>query len=161
MTVVDWTLLGVLLISLLLGAWRGLVYEVLSLVAWTAAFLLAQWLAPDLAAQLPLGNLAEPLRYAAAFAIVFILIAFIGGLLAALIKKAVNAVGLRPVDRVLGMVFGLARATVLLLAVAVVAGLTPLGSAPVWRDSAGAPYLNALLLWLKPTLPPEFSRFIV
>ncbi len=161
MTVVDWTLLGMLLISLLLGAWRGLVYEVLSLVAWIAAFLLAQWLAPDLAEQLPLGNLAEPLRYAAAFAIVFILIAFIGGLLAALIKKAVNAVGLRPVDRVLGMVFGLARATVLLLAVAVVAGLTPLGSTPVWRDSAGAPYLNALLLWLKPTLPPEFSRFIV
>ena len=161
MTVVDWILLGVLAISLLLGAWRGLVYEVLSLVSWTAAFLTAQWLAPSLALHLPLGELAEPLRYAAAFALIFILIAFIGGLLVSLIKKAVNAVGLRPVDRALGMVFGVARASVLLLAVAVVAGLTPLGQSPVWRESVGAPYLNALLVWLKPTLPPTFARYIV
>ncbi len=161
MTVVDWALLAVLAVSLLLGAWRGLVYEVLSLVSWTAAFLLAQWLAPSLAMQLPLGDLAEPLRYAAAFALVFVLIAFIGGLLVSLIKKAVNAVGLRPVDRALGMVFGLARALVLLLAVAVVAGLTPLGQSPLWRNSAGAPYLNALLVWVKPSLPQAFSRYIV
>lgn len=161
MTAVDWTLLGVLLISLLLGAWRGLVYEVLSLVSWIVAFLLAQWLAPSLALQLPLGDLAEPLRYAAAFALVFILIAFIGGLLVSLIKKAVNAVGLRPVDRALGLVFGVARAMVLLLAVAVVAGMTPLGQSPAWRESAGAPYLNALLVWLKPSLPPNFARYIV
>ncbi len=161
MTVVDWVLLGVLAVSLLLGAWRGLVYEVLSLVSWIAAFVLAQWLAPSLALQLPLGELAEPLRYAAAFALVFVLIAFIGGLLVSLIKKAVNAVGLRPVDRALGMVFGAARALVLLLAVAVVAGLTPLGQSPVWRDSAGAPYLNALLVWIKPSLPRTFSRYIV
>ena len=161
MTAVDWILLGVLVVSLLLGAWRGLVYEVLSLVSWIGAFLLAQWLAPALATQLPLGDLAEPLRYAAAFALVFILIAFIGGLLVSLIKKAVNAVGLRPVDRALGMVFGLARAMVLLLAVAVVAGLTPLGQSPVWRESAGAPYLNALLIWVKPSLPQTFARYIV
>lgn len=161
MTVVDWVSLGVLAVSLLLGAWRGLVYEVLSLVSWIAAFVLAQWLAPSLALQLPLGELAEPLRYAAAFALVFVLIAFIGGLLVSLIKKAVNAVGLRPVDRALGMVFGAARALVLLLAVAVVAGLTPLGQSPVWRDSAGAPYLNALLVWIKPSLPRTFSRYIV
>ena len=33
----------------LLGLWRGLVFEVLSLLGWVAAFLLAQWLAPRLA----------------------------------------------------------------------------------------------------------------
>ena len=47
MATLDWVFLGVLAISLLLGALRGLVYEVLSVLGWIAAFLLAQWLAPD------------------------------------------------------------------------------------------------------------------
>ena len=56
MLAMDWILLGVVLASLLLGAWRGLVYEVLSLLNWIAAFALAQWLANDLAARLPMAN---------------------------------------------------------------------------------------------------------
>ena len=46
MTPVDWILLAVLLASLLLGAWRGLVYELMSMLGWIAAFVLAQWWAP-------------------------------------------------------------------------------------------------------------------
>ena len=46
----DWVLLAVVAASLVLGAWRGLVYEVLSLLAWVAAFLAAQCLADDAAA---------------------------------------------------------------------------------------------------------------
>ena len=46
MPMLDWIFVGVLLVSLALGAWRGLVYEVLSLLSWIAAFVLAQGLAP-------------------------------------------------------------------------------------------------------------------
>jgi membrane protein required for colicin V production len=45
--VLDWVFIAVLVASLMLGAWRGLVYEVLSVMSWIAAFVLAQWLAPD------------------------------------------------------------------------------------------------------------------
>lgn len=161
MTGVDWILLAVLLISLLLGFWRGLIYEVLSVASWLAAFFAALWLAPQLAAVLPLGDLASSFRYAAAFVIVFIIAAFAGGLLASLIRKAVTAIGLRPVDRTLGMVFGLLRAAILLLAVTVVARMVPaLGANPAWRDSVAAPYLTAALVWIKPTLPSAVARFV-
>ena len=50
MPMLDWVFLAVLAASLLLGAWRGLVYEVLSVTSWVAAFIVAQWLAPDAAA---------------------------------------------------------------------------------------------------------------
>jgi membrane protein required for colicin V production len=53
--VLDWVFVAVLVASLMLGAWRGLVYEVLSVMSWIAAFVLAQWLAPDVAARLPHG----------------------------------------------------------------------------------------------------------
>ena len=33
----DWVFIGVLLVSMLVGAWRGLVFEVISVVSWIAA----------------------------------------------------------------------------------------------------------------------------
>ena len=42
MAAVDLILLLLLLASVLLGLWRGLVYELLSIAGWVAAFLLAQ-----------------------------------------------------------------------------------------------------------------------
>jgi membrane protein required for colicin V production len=114
----DWTLLAVLLLSALLGLWRGLVYEVLSLGVWVAAFLLAQAYAARAGAWLPLDGFSEPLQLAMGFAAVFLVVAFTGGALAWLIKKLVESAGLRPVDRVLGSVFGLLRGLVILLGLA-------------------------------------------
>jgi membrane protein required for colicin V production len=160
MAVVDWLLFGVLLASMLVGAWRGLVFEVLSLAGWLAAFVVAQVLAPQVAAWLPMGNASVALRYAAAFALVFVLTVFAAGLMAWLVKKVVEAVGLRPIDRVLGAVFGLLRGLVLLLAVTVVVGMTPMAQASAWQESAGAPILQSLLRAVKPLLPETFGKYL-
>ena len=85
-------LLTVLLLSVLLGAWRGLVYEVLSVASWVAAFVLAQAYADEVALVLPLDGLSPPLQLAAGFLVVFIAVAFAGGLLAWLVKKLVASV---------------------------------------------------------------------
>ena len=106
MNAVDGLLLFVLLLSAVVGMWRGLVYEVLSLMVWVAAFLLAQAYAGDVARLLPLDGLSAALRIAVAFVLVFVASAFAGGFVAWLVKKMVAAVGLRPIDRVLGGVFG-------------------------------------------------------
>ena len=50
MAALDWIFVALLLASMLMGAWRGLVYEVLSLAGWVVAFLVAQWFAADAAA---------------------------------------------------------------------------------------------------------------
>lgn len=160
MAVLDWLILALLLVSLLLGAWRGLVYEVLSVLSWLAAFVLAQWLAPDVAARLPMAGSAEPVRYAAGFVLVFVAAAFAGGLLAWLVKKLVEAVGLRPVDRTLGAAFGLLRGAVLLLALAVVVNMTPLRSDQWWTESTGAVVSTAALKGLKPVLPERFAQYL-
>ena len=117
MAVLDWVFAAVLLASLLVGAWRGLVFEVLSLVTWVAAFILAQWFAPDVAQMLPMSGAGEAVRYAAGFVLTFIAAVFVGGLVAVLVKKLISAAGLAPADRMLGAVFGLVRGVVQLLAV--------------------------------------------
>ncbi len=151
LAVVDWVLLAVLLASIALGVWRGLVYEVISVLGWVAAFFAAQWWAPRAAAYLPAGwNWSEPVRYAVGFVLVFVAAIFLAGLLAWGIKKAVAAIGLRPADRTLGAAFGLVRGLVLLLAVTLVINLTPLAQAAWWRESQGAPVLSAALRGLRP-----------
>ena len=144
----------------MVGAWRGLVYELLSLVNWIAAFVLAQWLAPDVAHYLPVSNATEVVRYGAGFVVVFVVALFAGGLLAFGVRKLVEAVGLRPVDRVLGAAFGLARGTVVLLALAVVAGMTPVVKSPWWQESTGAGVATVALKGLKPVLPEDFGKYL-
>lgn len=160
MPTLDWIFLAVLLASLALGAWRGLVYEVLSVVAWIAAFVLAQWFGPDVAQQLPMAGATEMMRYAAGFVLVFVGAVFAASLLAWLMKKLVESVGLRPVDRVLGAVFGLVRGVVLLLAATVVMHMTPFKSSAWWQESTGSATSTGVLQGLKPMLPQEFGKYL-
>lgn len=156
----DWALVAVLALSLVVGLWRGLVFEVLSLLGWIAAFFVAQWFAPDVAAWLPLSTASPPVRFAAAFVLTFVGAVFVAGLIAALVKKLVAAVGLRPVDRVLGGLFGLVRGIVLLLVATMAIEMTPLHTSAWWQESRGAPWLSAALQGLKPALPAQFARYL-
>ena len=160
MTTLDWILAAVLVFSLLLGAWRGLVYEVLSVLGWAASFYAAQWFAPQVAMLLGLQTVSEPIRYAAAFALVFIAAVFAAGLLAALLKRLVDAIGLRPVDRTLGAAFGVLRGVIMLLAATVVMEMTALKSSAWWQESKGADVLTATLVNLKPLLPEQFAKYL-
>jgi membrane protein required for colicin V production len=160
MAALDWVFIAVLLVSLLLGLLRGLVYEVLSVLSWITAFVLAQWLAPTVGAWLPLGTSSEPLHYAAGFAAVFVAAVFAGGLAAWAMRRLVEAAGLRPVDRALGAAFGLVRGTVLLLALAVVVNMTPLRKDAWWTESVGAGVSTTALKGLKPVVPEEFGQYL-
>jgi membrane protein required for colicin V production len=156
----DWVVVAVLAASVLLGLWRGLVYEVLSVLNWIAAFVLAQWLAPRAAALMPLSRAGESIQYAAGFVVVFILALLAGGLVAWLTKKLVEAVGLRPVDRALGGLFGLVRGAVAVLVLAVVVHLTSLKDGGWWTESVTAGVATAALRGLKPVVPERFGAFL-
>ena len=160
MSTVDWILLGVLVFSMLLGAWRGLVYEVLSVLGWAVSFYAAQWFAPTVAGLLPLQSATDAVRYAAAFVLVFVAAVFAAGLLAFLLKKLIESIGLRPVDRTMGAAFGLVRGLIVLLAATVVMDMTTLKTSDWWQESSGAPFLVAALKGLKPVLPEQFAKYL-
>jgi membrane protein required for colicin V production len=160
MVALDWIFATVLLLSVVLGAWRGLVFEVLSVLSWVVAFVLAQWLALDVAHYLPMGGSSDMVRYGAGFLLVFIATVMLGGLLAALLKKLMSSVGLRPVDRVLGAGFGALRGVLLLLLATVLAAMTPFKSSPAWQESVGVTLSLAVMQNIKPALPPELVKYL-
>lgn len=157
---VDWALALVLLLSVMLGIWRGLVYEVLSVAGWVAAFFTAQAYAGAVGDWLPMSQFAPALRSAAGFALVFIGTAFACGIVSWAVKQMVASVGLRPVDRVLGGAFGVARGLLILLGLTVVVSMTPLRAQAVWQSSPMASALAQTLSAIKPVLPVAVGQYL-
>ncbi|MDR0274319.1 MAG: CvpA family protein [Burkholderiaceae bacterium] len=155
MTGLDWIFLALLAVSLLLGFWRGLLYEVISLAGWVAAYFVARWGAGVVGDWLPMSEAGPNLHYWAGFALLFVATAFLGGMLAWLARRGVKALGMRPVDRTFGALFGLARGAALLLAAAALANLTPVHEEPWWSASTGVRWLEQGLLQLRAGLSAQ------
>ncbi len=153
LTTIDCVLLGVLLLSALLGALRGLVVEVLSLAVWIAAF----WLAFMYGAQVTVLFAAQVHEAAArlflAYALVFIVALIVGSLVTWTIGKLVRSVGLGGVDRVFGLLFGLLRGVALGCVLILVLGFTRLPQEASWRTSLLIPEFQRGAELMKPWLP--------
>jgi len=160
MTAFDYAVLTVILLSAVLGVWRGVVGEILALVAWIAAFFAARTFAGDIAPKLVQYVPDQGFRLAAAYALIFVgvlLLFWIGRMLVSLMLKAV---GLGLLDRLLGACFGVLRGMVLVFAAVMVAGMTPLPSVAWWRDAILSPPLETAVLAVKPRLPPDVAKRI-
>lgn len=160
MTSLDWILLTIGGLSALWGLWRGLVREVLSLAGWIASFVLAQMYANAVGAWLPLSDTGDTLRQLAGFVLVFVSVLVLSTALALVLKKMASAVGLGPLDRVLGALFGALRGLLLLLSLTIVVGLSPWHDHEAWQTSLVAQRLQGTLATLRPLLPAEFGRYL-
>lgn len=154
---VDIALVALLLVSVVLGLVRGLVFEVLALAGWVVAFFAAQWITPQWSAAVPIGTPGSMVNHVSTFAIVFVATLFVWGLLAWLVKKLVHASALSLLDRVLGGAFGLVRGVLIALVVALLVTWTPLARSEPWRASHGAALLQQMLQGLKPLMPRELA----
>lgn len=158
---VDLVMLVVMAASILIGLWRGFVFEVLAVLGWAIGYFAAQWLAADLAPKLPIGGEdAGGLRYAAAFALCFILALIIWNLLAKLVRLLLHATPLSIPDRMLGAGFGVLRGGLLLLVAATIVALTPAAQATWWQASVGARWLDQVIVVLRPALPAQVSQWL-
>lgn len=156
----DIGLMAFLLLSILFGLVRGLVFEVLSALGWVAAYFAAQWATPWLMPYVHLGEPGQALNHGVTFASAFVLALIVWGLAARLIRLLIRATPLSPIDRLLGAGFGFARGVIVLLVLASVIGLTPLNESIAWRESEGVLWLNAALTEIKPLLPRGLSEHL-
>jgi membrane protein required for colicin V production len=157
MTWLDYALLAVVGLSALLGIWRGLVREVFALAGWVAAIAVAMLVAGEAAQLIPASFATPPVRTAIAFALLFLVILVTASIAGLVFAKAVRAAGLGFTDRTLGGVFGFARGALILLVVALAAGLTALPKEPFWRDAKLAAPLETAAIAVKPYLPPALA----
>jgi membrane protein required for colicin V production len=156
----DFVVLGIIAISILVGAIRGFIKEAFSLAVWAAAFLVAFQYSGTLALELESHIELPSARTALAFSGLFLLVLLIGGLLTFLIGKLVEKTGLSGTDRLLGGVFGGVRGLVLVIALMLVAGLTPVPQDPWWQNSRSIQSLLPLAEWSAQFLPDYILEYM-
>ena len=149
----DYAILGTILISLLVGGLRGFMKEVFSLAVWAAAFIVAYQFAGDVAALMENQVTLPSARTAIGFTGLFVVVLLLGGLLNYLLGRLVESTGLSGTDRLLGGVFGAARGVVLVIAVMIVAGFTPIPADPWWKASKFIHSMMPLVNWSTEFLP--------
>ncbi len=157
---VDGAMLAILMLSMIIGALRGLVFEVLSILGWFAAYCAAQWFAPLLAPHLPMGSPGSALNYGAAFTSAFIAALIVWSLASRLLRLLIRATPLGPADRLFGAAFGVLRGALVLGVFATLIGFTPLARSAPWQQSQGIAWLNSALRELRPLLPPDISQLL-
>jgi membrane protein required for colicin V production len=160
MTVFDYVVIAIIVASLLLGVWRGVVGELIAVAAWILAFFAARWLGPEIGETFftRIGDLSFRLLagYVAVFLGVLVLMAL--GRLA--ISGMIRALGLTLSDRMLGLVFGLARGLLIVFILVALGGMTSLPQQDWWARAELAPPLETAVLAARPWLPEDIAKRI-
>lgn len=154
---VDYVIIAIVLLSALISVVRGFVREAFSLAGWIGAFWVAFTFSERLAMWFVNYISVSSMRLLVAFFILLILTLFVVALINFLISQLVEKTGLTGTDRVLGVLFGVARGVAVVTLLVLLAGLTPVTSDSWWKESLLLPHFEVLALWLREYLPPELA----
>lgn len=160
MTSFDYAVLLIMGVSVLLSVMRGMVREILALLAWLAAFWVANAYTGQLVPMLPAAIPNESLRYLAAFAILFLATLLVASLMTIALSEVIKTLGLKPADRMLGALFGLARGMLIVLVIVLAAGMTSLPHQPFWRNAMFSAPLEAVAQKALKWLPEDLAKRI-
>ncbi|GIX33213.1 MAG: hypothetical protein KatS3mg125_1169 [Lysobacterales bacterium] len=153
MNLADWLILAVLVVSMLIGFVRGFIAEAVALLSWVAAVVgalhLGPWVADAFAAEIALPSARLILGYA----LVFFALLIAGTLAGWLLRHLAHSSGLSGTDRLLGLLFGLARGVAIAALAVFLAAFTPLARDPWWQQSRLIPPLERIARWMAGFLP--------
>ena len=160
MTIFDYLVLFVLIASVVISTLRGLVKEILSLLGWIVAFVVANAYGAKLAPMLPELLPGETARLIMAFIVLFLGVRILMGLLSLAIGAVIAAAGLTLADRGLGGLFGLARGIVIVLAAVILCGMTDIPRQAFWTDALLSPMAETGARTVKPFLPAAVAEHV-
>ena len=160
MTIFDYLVLFILIASVVISTLRGLVKEILSLVGWVAAFVVANAFGAKLAPMLPSVFPGEAVRLIVAFIALFLGVRVLMGLLSLAVGALIDATGLTLADRGLGGLFGLGRGIVIVLAGVILCGMTSIPQQAFWKDALLSPMAEAGARTIKPFLPAALAQHV-
>ena len=146
MNELDTAILLVTALSCIFGFWRGFVKEILALVTWIAALLIA-WAGSDHLSGL-MANIIEndSVRDISAFALIFIMVVLLGSILSRVLAKLLIITGLRFFDSFLGGMFGIARGLIIVLVSMLISSIF-ISETEQWQQSILIPYGLPAVVW--------------
>ena len=154
---IDVVILALIALSAILSLFRGFVREAVALATWLVALWVAMAFYEDLATILSQWISTPSAQKITAFALLFVCVLLLGAIVNFLAGKLVDKTGLTGTDKLLGIVFGVARGGVIVAILVLLAGLTPVPQDPWWQDSQFIGYFEELAIWMRNYLPTEIA----
>ncbi len=149
MTLADFLIILIVVISTGVGFMRGFVREAVSLVFWVAGIWMAWKFGPLIEPHLA-GLLADPpVRPWVGRLVVLVLVVLAGILTGLIMQYFLRSVGLGLLDRVIGIMFGFARGLVLVGLMVIGCELLHLNNENWWNESKLVPYGETIGDWLR------------
>ncbi len=159
MTWFDYGVIAILGFSLLVGVLRGLLRELVMLLGWIAAFVLATAFSGRITPLMPesLGPMLTPLL---AYLLIFVAVLIVAGFVALLLTLLAKSAGMGALNRLMGAGFGVVRGLLVVLALVLVAGLTPLPKEPFWKNAVSSGAFETAIVAMRPLLPDDLGKRI-
>lgn len=157
---VDVAIVAVIVLSAVIGFFRGFLREVVGLATWVLAFYVAFTTCQMAAAWFEPWIGSESIRVAAAFVAIFIAVLILGAIVNYIIGKLVDKTGFAGTDRSLGGVFGILRGAAILVLLVLLAGMTPLPEDAWWQESVFIDHLEDGAITVRGWLPDRFADSI-
>jgi len=164
LTLVDYGIFLVLILSAILSTLRGMTRELLGLAGWVASILVANFTAPMI--ENPIADFlqAQQLGVALAWALPFAASVVIWFILASLLAPGLKRVGFGSLDRWLGVLFGFIRGFGLVLIVFVAAVFAAEGEnnlPNIIKDSHSSPALSRSAHYFSGFVPKDYREKLI
>ncbi len=155
---IDFLFIALIAISGLISLYRGFVREVFSVLTWVVAIWVGIRFSGAAAAYLPAALSDETLRLGIAFAVLFILVLIVGGVIGIVATRVVRGTGLTGTDRSLGIVFGLLRGILIVALLVFLASLTLVPEESWWQESRLVPEFERIVGWVLDQVPESIQE---
>jgi len=164
LTLVDYGILLVLVLSCVLSTLRGITRELLGLIGWVVSILVANFTAPQI--EDPIVDLLQikGLGAALAWALPFAASVVVWFILASVMAPALTRVGFASLDRWLGVLFGIIRGFGLVLIVFVIAVFGTDGEEnlpKIVKDSHSTPLLSRSAHYFSDFVPEDYRDQLI
>jgi len=169
-TWIDIIIVVIFLISTTIALLRGFVREAVSIATWVAAIWLAltqseqvSYLLPEAidSASLSFGEkeYGTNIRVGIAFVLIMVGVLVFGGLVNFVLSQIMKAHILKGVDRMLGMLFGLLRASVItIILIMTASAFTGLPQTSTWQMSRLIKPFEQAAVWVVDQLPERYAQ---
>ena len=164
LTLIDYGIFLVLILSAILSTLRGMTRELLGLTGWAVSILVANFTSPMI--ETPIADFLQVkgLGVALAWALPFAASVVIWFILASLLAPGLKRVGFGSLDRWLGVLFGFTRGFGLVLIVFVAAVFAAEGEdnlPDIVKDSQSSPALSRSAYYFSGFVPKDYRETLI
>lgn len=154
----DYSIIGIIFLSIVISFFRGFLVEAVSLVTWVLAIIFGLKISSGYSANFSHYITSPLFRYIVVFLVVFFVILILGAIVGALVRMLVRKVGIGFFDRLFGIVFGAARGVLLVAVILLFINLSAYKKADWVKESRLSPHFNILVTWLNKYIPEKLQQ---